>query len=187
MATGCYGGAALYRLNENGPYEAIPWRGSLLSLAWSPNARYLAAGSQEATVNFWRLPFRPGEELAMSGYANKVKELAWDPASRYLATGGGEEITVWDVSGKGPRGTTPKQLRGHARKVTQLAWQRRGPLLASGGADGNAALWRPEKSAKPLRESWLGDTISAATWSPDDRAVALGSAAGGVIVWDVAN
>lgn len=185
VATGSYGGAALYRLGETAPYEEIAWKGSILSLAWSPNARYIAAGTQEATVNFWKLPYRSGDELNMSGYANKVKELAWDPASRYLATGGGSEITVWDVSGKGPRGTRPKSLQGHAKKVTLLSWQSRGPHLVSGDAAGNAALWRPERTAKPLRENGLGGVISAAVWSPDERAVAIGSGAGGVAIWNV--
>ena len=186
IGVGFYGGAALYRLGENQPYQRIDWKGSILSLAWSPNARYVAAGTQEATVNFWKLPYRPGEELNMSGYANKIKELAWDPASRFLATGGGEEIMVWDVSGKGPRGTVPKQLRAHTKKVTLLVWQARGPLLVSGDADGNVALWQPARTVEPVCEGWLGGTISAAAWAPDERAVVFGSATGGVMVWDVA-
>ncbi len=185
IGVGFYGGAALYRLGESDPYEKMLWKGSILSLAWSPNARYVAAGTQEATVNFWKLPYRPADRLNMSGYANKIKELAWDPTSRFLATGGSEEITVWDVSGKGPRGATPKRLLAHTKKVTVLCWQRRGGLLVSGDADGNAALWAPERLLKPLRENWLGGAISAAAWSHDERAVAIGSASGGVMVWDV--
>lgn len=183
VAVGFYGGAAFYRLGEAAPYQRVDWKGSILSLAWSPNARYVAAGTQEATVNFWKLPYRVGEELDMSGYAHKVRELAWDPASRYLATGGGEEVTVWDVSGKGPRGTTPRQLGGRGKKVTLLAWQRRGGVLVSGDAGGRAALWQPEKGTAPLREGALEGAITAAAWSPDERAVALGSASGGVAVW----
>lgn len=188
VAVGFYGGVACYRLGEEEPYEGTLWKGSILSLAWSPTARYLAGGTQEATVNFWRLPIRPAEQLHMSGYANKVKELAWDAAGRFLATGGGEEVTVWDVSGKGPRGTTPKQLRAHTRKVTALAYQPRSgtAMLASGDADGNACLWRPEKTLKPLREGWLGGAISALAWAPPDGdALAVGSASGGVMTWAV--
>ena len=185
LGVGFYGGAALYRLEEAEPYQRIPWKGSILSLAWSPNARYVAAGTQEATVNFWKLPYRPGEDLNMSGYANKVKELAWDPASRYLATGGSEVVIVWDVSGKGPAGTVPKQLRGHTRKVTFLSWQEHGALLVSGDADGNVMVWDPEKTADSLYESKLGSAVSAAAWSPDRRTVAIGSARGGVVAWDL--
>ncbi len=185
IGAGFYGGAALYRLGEAEPYERIAWKGSILSLAWSGNARYVAAGTQEATVNFWKLPYRRGEELNMSGYANKVKELAWDPASRFLATGGSEVVIVWDVSGKGPAGTVPKQLRTHTRKVTVLAWQSRGGLLVSGDADGNVAIWSPAKTSQSICESKLVGEITTAAWSRDERTVAIGSASGGVVVWDV--
>ena len=190
ICVGLYGGALFYRLNENKPHQDIGWKGSILSLAWSPNARYLAAGTQEATVNFWKLPYRVGEELNMSGYANKVKELAWDPASRFLATGGSEVVTVWDVSGKGPRGTRPKELRWHTKKVTLLCWQRQGELLLSGSADGTAALWNPERSLEPLHENSLGGAITCAAWALGDRALAIGSASGQVEVafgeWPIA-
>jgi hypothetical protein len=68
--------ARFYWLSQNEPHQEVRWKGSILSMAWSPNARYLAAGTQEATVNFWKLPYRVGEELNMTGYANKIKELA---------------------------------------------------------------------------------------------------------------
>jgi WD40 repeat protein len=118
IAAGFYGGARFYRLSQNEPHQEVRWKGSILSMAWSPNARYLAAGTQEAIVNFWKLPYRVGEDLNMTGYANKIKELAWDPTSRFLATGGREVVAVWDVSGKGPRGTRPKELHRHTKKVT---------------------------------------------------------------------
>jgi WD40 repeat protein len=186
IAVGLYGGAYFYRLNENKPHQEIRWKGSILSLAWSPNARYLAAGTQEATVNFWKLPYRVGEELNMSGYSNKIKELAWDRASRFLATGGSEVVTVWDVSGKGPRGTRPKELNRHTKKVTLLAWQCQGGLLLSGSADGTAVLWNPERSHEPLYENSLGGVVTCAAWASEDRAAVIGSASGQVEMWGAA-
>jgi len=185
IAVGLYGGTQFYRLNQIEPHQEIRWKGSILSLAWSPNARYMAAGTQEATVNFWKLPYRLGEELNMTGYADKVKELAWDPTSRFLATGGSEVVTVWDVSGKGPRGTQPKELHRHAKKVTLLAWQTRGRLLVSGSADGTVALWDPERSHTPLYETFLDEGITSAAWDSGDRAVVIGSASGQVVVWNL--
>jgi WD40 repeat protein len=186
ISVGLYGGAFFYRLSENKPHREIRWKGSILSLAWSPNARYLAAGTQEATVNFWKLPYRVGEELNMSGYSNKIKELAWDPASRFLATGGSEVVTVWDVSGKGPRGTRPKELHRHTKKVTLLAWQSQGGLLLSGSADGTSVLWNPEGSHEPLYENSLGGVVTCATWAFGDRSVVIGSASGQVEIWGAA-
>lgn len=183
VGAGCYGGVRLFRIGESQPYEDLAWKGSILSLAWSPNARYVAGGSQEATINFWKLPFRDGEQLHMSGYATKVRELAWDKDSRFLATGGGEIITVWDVSGKGPAGTRPLQLESHGRNVTHLLYQAHGPLLASGDSEGHVALWQPAKLLQPIREGSLSGAISSAAWSHDDEKIAWGSDIGEISLW----
>jgi WD40 repeat protein len=94
IGLGIYGGVRLYRFGEQAPYEDLLWKGSIIQLAWSPNARFIAASSQEKTINFWRLPYRSGEQLAMSGYTTKVRELAWDSTSRYLASAGSELVTI---------------------------------------------------------------------------------------------
>lgn len=182
VGTGCYNGAQLFREKNDAweprSYEELHWKGSIISLSWSPNGRYVAGGSQEATIQFWRLPYRVGEELFMSGYATKIRELAWDAGSRYLASGGGEIITVWDVSGKGPRGTKPLQLEGHDARLTQLVFQQRRPILASGGVDGRVFIWNLEKSLRHRHELLPPSPIAALAWSPDDTALAIGSADG---------
>jgi len=185
IGVGYYGGVQLFRIGESEPYQNMVWKGSILTLAWSPNSRYVAAGSQEATVNFWKLPFRHGDELNMSGYATKVRELAWDKGSRFLATGGGEIITVWDVSGKGPAGTRPRQLEAHLRKVTHLQYQSHGLLLASADGAGHVALWNPVQSSQPLRESSVESAVSKVSWSHNDSAIAWGTTEGEVCVWNV--
>jgi WD40 repeat protein len=188
VATGCYNGVRLSRVREERweTYQELRWRGSIVSLAWSPNGRCVAAGSQEATIQFWRLPARPGEELCMSGYASKVRELSWDPESRHLATGGGECVTVWDVSGKGPRGSTPRQLDGHAARITQLAYQHCGILLASGGADGRVFVWDRPGAQRQRLEFKPISPIAALAWCPDDTALAIGNADGRVALWETA-
>jgi len=185
IGIGCYGGAQLFRLGENEAYQNLDWKGSLLAMAWSPDSRYVAAGSQEATVNFWPLPFQEGEQLQMSGFMTKVRELSWDKGSRFLATGGGESIAVWDVSGKGPAGSRPRQLAGHTRKVTQLLFQTGGPLLASGDAGGSAAVWSLEKPTRPVWKGKVEGAVSSAAWSHQGSAIAWGSAEGQVEMWSV--
>jgi WD40 repeat protein len=120
----------------------------------------------------------------MSGYATKVRELAWDATSRYLASGGGAIVTVWDVSGRGPAGTMPKQLEGHKDRVTALAFQHCGPLLGSGGADGRIFLWDLAKGRRHRQELQARSAIAALAWSPDDTAFAIGAADGSVCAWE---
>ncbi len=174
LAVACYGGVHLYELEGPLAVGLLPWKTSVLSVAWSPDDRWVVGGTQDNAIQVWEQPYRPGEELAMSGYEAKVRELAWHRTGRYLATGGGHAIMVWDCSGKGPGGTTPRILDGHVGKVTVLSYQRSGHLLASGGEDGNVLIWNAGKSSQALRQVRLGSAVRDLSWSPDDRVIAVG-------------
>lgn len=178
VGVGSYGGVRLYRCVEREPYEDLNWKGSIIEISWSPNGRFVAAASQERTINFWRLPFRPGEQLAMSGYPVKVRALAWDKDSRYLATGGGELITIWDVSGKGPAGTKPILLKFHRDRLTALQFQPGSTGLTSGSRDGKLAIWRSAKAAQPEFVADLESSISCLRWSPCGRQLVVGTSEG---------
>ena len=184
VATACYGKIRCFRLGEAKPYETIPWKASLISLAWSPNGRFLGSGTQENTIQFFRLPSSGREPLQMSGYPSKVKHLAWDRAARYLASGGGEIITVWDVSGPGPAGSLPLQLVGHPKNLSALAYQRRGDLLASGCEAGAVFVWNPSQCPWPVNDPTpteqyvfamrLPAAVNQLRWSPDETVLAIG-------------
>ena len=185
IATACYGGVHLLRTETHERYAHLPWKGSLITLEWSPSGRFIAGGSQESTIQFWKLPYRPGEELYMDGYATKVITLAWDPTSRWLASGGGDIITVWDTSGRGPRGTTPVQIEGHTRRIARLVFQTRGPLLASGDLDGKVFISDLKTKLRHVRKMSPASAISALEWAPDDTALAIGTASGTVALWEM--
>jgi WD40 repeat protein len=138
LTAACYGGVHVWSNNGTGSLRQYPWRSALLSLVQSPDARFYAAGCQDAAVHCWRRS--TGEDFEMSGYPAKVKALAFSHDSRFLATGGSDTITVWDFAGTGPQGSTPRELVGHAQLVTSLAFSspRR---LWSGGADGAVIGW----------------------------------------------
>jgi WD40 repeat protein len=121
----------------------------------------------------------------MGGYAAKVRQLAWDPSGRLLATGGGETIIVWDCKPPGPENTAPLELVGHKGLVSELAYQARGPVLASGGQDGKVLLWQPGSFKKALATSDAGSPPMQVVWSPDDRALAVGTEAGQVAVYSI--
>jgi WD40 repeat protein len=178
VAVSSYGLVAIYDAASGQALERLTWKTSLISLAWSPDRRWVVAGTQEQSVQIWELPYRPDSELAMSGYTAKVREFAWHHTGKYLATGGGEQPMIWDCAGPGPAGTTPRILTGHTAKVATLAYQRRGHVLASGGQDGSVFFWNAGKSSQPLRETRLGAPVTAAAWAPDDSALLAGTHAG---------
>lgn len=185
FAFASYGKVELHRLGESKPYEILDWKTSLIAMAWSPNARFVAASTQEETVQFWRVPTKGVAPLQMSGYQAKVRSLGWNCESRFLATSGGDVITVWDVSGKGPAGSQPIQLEGHSGKVQKLRFQNHGQMLASGCQKGSVCFWLPSKSEEMIKATEGEGTVLALEWSPGDNLLAIGRKTGGVSVMQV--
>lgn len=180
IASSCYSRLQVWTPDSDKPKQSFEWKGSILKLVWSPDGSYIATGDQDSTVHFWII--KTGDDLMMSGFAYKVRELSWDNTSRFLATGGGEVPCVWDCAGKGPAGTTPKQLQAHEDKVTVLTYQNRGKYLASGGFDGLVALWQPQSRQTPVANLHTQSAISQLCWNGDDSLLAAGTDSGQVLV-----
>lgn len=184
LAVSCYGGVHLMPFVAGAKARHLRWQGSLVSLAWSPDGKIIACGSQDRSVHLWRLA--SGRDSEMTGYRFKPKALAWDRESKLLATGGDANITVWDFRGKGPEGTRPVELDEHRGLCTHLAFSPAGGLLASGSQDTSILLWEPRKNQRPQRFAFLEDAVTALAWQPARTTLIGADAAGTVCAWDVA-
>jgi len=181
LATTCYGGAYVWPIEQGSNPRHLPFKGSLISLAWSPDNKVIACASQDCSVHFWRLS--SGQDSEMSGYPFKPKALAWDANSSMLATGGDKSICVWNFSGKGPEGTAPIQLSAHKAQVTLLAWSPRKAVLASGAQDMGLICWEPRKGTEPVAFGFVKDSIEALLWSPGAGQLVTADASCTVTAW----
>jgi WD40 repeat protein len=176
LATAAYGGVHVQHVSRTAAPDVLPFTGSLLAMAISPDKRWAASGNQDATLHVWRVG-KHDQELAMSGYPTKITALGFSPDSSLLASGGGPDVTVWDFTGRGPRGSTPRILRAHQEAVTAIAWSADGALLASAAADGQVAVWTP-RLAEPGHAMAPTDSLSreapaeAVCWDPSGRLLA---------------
>lgn len=183
LAAACYGGVHVWSIATGAASRHLEWQGSLISMAWSPDSKVIACGSQDCSVHFWRL--RSGQDSEMCGYPFKPRALAWDSRSTLLATSGAGAVTVWSFSGKGPEGTKPLLLESHQGAVTRLAWSPIHTMLASGAEDTGVLLWEPQSTRRPVRHAFLEDEVTALVWHPDHRGLAGADAAGTVVFWEV--
>ena len=184
LAACCYGGVHLLPFVAGAKTRHLAWKGSLVSLAWSPDAKVLACGSQDCSVHFWRLA--SGQDSEMKGYPFKPKALAWDFESKLLATSGDAAVTVWDFRGKGPEGSSPLQLEGHKGVCTRLAWSPVRGVLASGSQDTSVLLWEPRRGTKPGRYAFLDDELTCLAWHPRHELLLGADASGTLCGWEVA-
>jgi WD40 repeat protein len=181
LAVAGYGGIRCFQRGRSAPSREFPFVGSLLSVAATSNGRWLATGNQDASIQVWRA--RDGYELEMAGFPTKVTQVAFDSSGRWLAANGAPDVTVWDFSGAGPGGTTPRLLSAHEAGAGVLAWHPGRAELATGGKDGLLALWLPErdlpgKPQAPYRTAQFGATLSALAWAaPESLLIATADGA----------
>lgn len=159
------------------------WAAPCLAVAFSPNARYLATGTQDGSVHFWHLS--TGRDSQMRGYPSKVEHVSWSGDSRYLATAADDQVVVWDFSGKGPEGSRPLQLRGHTDRIECVAFQPAGNHLVTGGRDWRVSLWLPGKSSAALDAQLTDSEPTCLRWSPDGRFIAVGERNGKLSVFEL--
>jgi WD40 repeat protein len=181
LAVARFGAADLWALGgkPEGP-TALEWPSSLVSIAWSPDLRFLAAGCQDNALHFWRMPSRA--DSMMGGYPSKPKVLAWHPSSEWLATAGGPDVVVWRFAAEGPEGTTPLQLRAHTKNVSALAFSADAKLLVSGGREGLVCVWASGVEAEPVARFEIGGVIEHVAISDDGAWIAAASSEGSVAI-----
>ena len=181
----CYGRVTIFDSATGGSNQRFEWKGSLVSLALSPDGDVIACGSQDNSVHFWRRS--TGEDSMMSGYPGKPTALAFDSTGTLLATGGGEAVTVWSFEGNGPEGTYPGSLELHERAISTLDFAPDGFRLASGGRDGLVLVWslHSDGQGRPEGAAMLESVLAKVCWRPDGKSLAALDGDGVVTVWKV--
>lgn len=125
-----------------------------ISVAITPDGKYLAAGGLDGRVTVWPLP--AGEPVVLPALdatpifclafqADYVRDSTPEPPqpSWLLAAGGrGGALTVWDVNKKVPR----NRLRGSGWDVFSVCFRPDAAVLASAGRD-HVRLWDVERGS----------------------------------------
>lgn len=124
--------------------DQIDWTGYLTSLAWSPDGKTLAAGSQSEIV-LWN-PHSGAIQKTLRGHPHTVTTVAWSPDGKRLASGDGYYnddgmVIIWNTS----TGKILKKFEGHKGYfVSAVEWTKDGKTVLSASIDGSLILWSAE-------------------------------------------
>jgi eukaryotic-like serine/threonine-protein kinase len=161
----------------------------VLSLAWSPNGRWLA-GANLVGIRIWES--ETGNRICTLDQPARL--LAWHSDGRRLAATGlsAPEIVVWDVVDRRKVLTLRGRSHGDTGQILGIAWSRDGGRLACATNDHRIEIWDLSSGAKVLTLTGHpkdGSTIAyppvLLAWSPDDQQL-VSSGDRETKVWDIA-
>jgi WD40 repeat protein len=158
--------------------------GAVFSVAFSPDGKTLASGTDDHTIRLWDVATGRPTGQPLTGHTGTVLSVAFSPDGRILASGSVDDtIRLWDMFTGRPIG---EPLTGHTRSVTSVAFSPDGRILASGSHDGTIRLW--DVAYGRAIGTLTGHTgyVESVAFSPDGKILASGSDDHTVRLWDVA-
>ena len=178
--TAAGGGIALWVLL---PHPLYTYRGHsfiVSAVAWSPNGRRIASGSEDVQV--WDAA-DGGHVFTYRGHSDYVHAVAWSPDGRRIASGSNDTtVQVWDAAD----GSHVFTYRGHSSILEAVKWSPDGRRIASGGDDQTVQVWDATDGGHVFtyrgHSNDQNGLVSAVAWSPDGRRIV--SVGMDVQVWD---
>ena len=153
--------------------KSIRHPGTVESVAFSPDGKYLATGSNDNIDRLWSLQSHFFVEFKKD--KDNVESVAFSPDGKYLATGSWSKTAhLWDL-----QGNLIAEFNGHRSWVRSVAFSPDGKYLAT-GSDKTAYLWDLQGNLIRELKGHNSEYVRSVAFSPDGKYLATGSS-----VWDL--
>jgi WD40 repeat protein len=160
---------------------AIGHTSCIRKVAFSPDGKILASGSNDRTVRLWDLNGKPIGQPCV-GHNDSVTSVTFSPDGKILASGSDDRtVRLWDLNGK-PIG---QPCVGHNDSVTSVTFSPDGKILASGSNDKTIRLWDCKGNA--IGKEFVGHKsfVSSIAFSPSGKRILSGSGDHTICLWEL--
>ncbi|KAI6114848.1 WD40-repeat-containing domain protein [Pisolithus croceorrhizus] len=156
---------------------------------FSPNSKFLAAGSWSGTIKIWNVPACTTSRV-LRGHGDRVGGVAWHPQATLtqgeglvnLASGAGDKnVNLWSLNSDTPLSV----LKGHADRVCRVAFHPSGNYVASASFDTTWRLWDVTTSTELLLQEGHSKEVYSVEFQDDGSLVASGGLDAIGRVWDL--
>jgi len=156
--------------------------GEINSVNFSPDARYLASGSQDGTIKLWNVENCTYVRTLMK--KELVQTVTFSPDGKCIATEINNTIYFWDVN----NGRLIRSFNGHhSDMVHSMSFSPDGKYVASGSSDNTINLFNVEDGT--LIRTFKGHTgdVNSVCFSSNSKLIASGSRDNTIRIWNVNN
>ncbi|KIJ53000.1 hypothetical protein M422DRAFT_155751, partial [Sphaerobolus stellatus SS14] len=107
--------------------------GSVQSVAFSPDGKYIVSGSSDHTIRLWSVETGKAVREPYQGHTDSVQSVAFSPDGKYIVSGSDDRtIQLWSVeTGK----AIGEPYQGHTDSVQSVAFSPDGKYIVSGSND----------------------------------------------------
>ena len=155
---------------------------SVRSVAFSPDGRTLASGSEDNTICIMDMQTRTLRKT-LRGHTGRVSDVAFSADGKVLASGSYDStLRLWNME----TDTLLKTLTGHTDRVLSVRFSADGKVLASASTDSTLRLWDTQSGGlrKTLPLTHPQEILEMA-FSPDGRTLVTWCWESPIFLWDV--
>lgn len=162
-------------------YEHISKRSPVRAVAFSPDGRIVASGSDDNAITLWDVS--SGRQLRiLKDHKERVNAISFSPDGRILASGSDDRtIRLWDLS----TDFSPRVIGDHHQAILSVFFSPDGKILVSGTSDGTFYLWNVADGSRRLILEDSNNKAGIVAFSPDSKLLAITSTDKTIGLWDI--